>query len=325
MRIRPYRPDDEAQLVALWRAAGLLVNPLNDPQQDIRFCRESGHGEILVGEGDGGIVASVMVGHDGHRGWVYYLATVPERQRHGLGRRMMAAAEAWLEQRQVPKVELIVRDSNVRVIGFYQRLGYVVEPRALLSKRLDGIAVPAGGQRNDEPVVITYLEMREKPKLPRIEPAAHPLALLRCHRPTLAFYRHLYDGVGRRWFWTDRMTLSDAELAAIVQDAEVEISVLYVDGVPAGYFELDRRGRPDIDLAYFGIMPDFIGQRLGPYLLCQAVEEAWHHEPARLTVNTCTLDHPKALPMYQRFGFRPYARREVPAPWQRGDESSYDP
>jgi len=325
MRIRPYAEADEAQLVALWQASGLLVNPLNDPHQDIRFCRESGHGEILVGEEDDRIIAAVMVGHDGHRGWIYYLATAPDRRGAGLARQIMAAAEAWLRQRGVPKVELIVRDSNVQVIGFHQRLGYVMEPRVLLAKRLDGIAVPSGGAMSDQPVVITYLELRGRPKLPRIELTGRRLALLRSHQPTVSFYRYLYDAVGRKWFWTDRMKLSDAELQAIVHDPAVEIFVLYVDGVPAGYFELDRRRPPEVDIAYFGVMPEFIGQRLGPYLLGQAVDAAWRNEPERVTVNTCTLDHPNALPLYQRFGFRPYARREVPAPWQRGDEAAYDP
>ena len=325
MKIRPYRDEDEESVVRIWAAAGLLVNPLNDPHEDIRFCRESGHGEILVGEIDDKIVATVMVGHDGHRGWVYYLATDPDSLDRGFGRQTMAAAETWLSERGVPKVELIVRDSNTRVIGFYQRLGYVVEPRAILAKRLDGIPVPTGGARSNDEVVITYLEMREKPTLAHVVPGAQQMALLRCHEPTAAFYRYLYDAVGRIWFWTDRKQLDDTALEAIIQDASVDVFVLYIGGVPAGYFELDRRQMPEIDLAYFGIVPEFIGQRLGPYLLTQAIEEAWRHEPDRLTVNTCTLDHPKALPMYQRFGFHPYDRSRVSAPWQRGNDAAYDP
>jgi predicted N-acetyltransferase YhbS len=73
---------------------------------------------------------------------------------------------------------------------------------------------------------------------------------------------------------------------------------------------------PTAELAYFGIMPEFIGMGLGPYLLGQALDMLWHKEPARVLVNTCTLDHPKALPLYQRFGFRPYDQQKVPAPWQ---------
>ncbi|MDP6707771.1 MAG: GNAT family acetyltransferase [Alphaproteobacteria bacterium] len=324
MKIRPFADGDEAPVVALWEAAGLLVNPLNDARRDIAFCRDSGHGEVMVGEAEGRIVATVMVGHDGHRGWVYYLATEPASRERGMGRQMMQAAEDWLTKRGVQKVELIVRDTNTAVIGFYQRLGYAAEPRAILAKRLDGIAVAAGGQMSDQEVVITYLEMTERPSLPHIESTARKLALLRSESPTVSFYHYLYDAVGREWFWTDRKKLDDETLKGIIQDPLVDVFVLYVDGAPAGYFELDRRAMPTIDLAYFGIMPEFIGLRLGPYLLGQAIEAAWRHDPARLTVNTCTLDHPKALPLYQRFGFRPYDQQHLPAPWQRGDDVAYD-
>ena len=323
MKIRSYEAADEAALIALWRASDLLVNPLNDPRRDIRFCLESGHGEILVGECEGRLVASVMVGHDGHRGWIYYVATMPDLRGAGLGRRIMFAAEDRLAAKGVAKVELLVRDGNTRVIGFYQRIGYVVEPRAVLTKRLDGVGVAMGGASSDDDVTITFLEMRARPALPRIEPAG-PVALLRAKTPTTAFYHYLYDAVGRAWYWTDRKQLNDEDLAAIIQDARVEIYVLHADGVPAGYFELDRRRAPTVDLAYFGIMADFIGRRLGPYLLARAIETAWTGGTERFTVNTCTLDHPRALPMYQRFGFVPYERRRVPPPWRRGDTSAYE-
>ncbi len=323
MRIRPYKPADEAGLIALWRASDLLVNPLNDPLRDIRFCLESGHGEILVGEADGRVVASAMLGHDGHRGWIYYVATEPGLRDGGIGRAIMEAAEDRLSAQGVPKVELLVRDGNYKVIGFYQRIGYVMEPRALLSKRLDGVSVPMGGAKSDDDVVITFLEMTERPALPRVEPTA-PVALLHAKSPTTAFYHYLYDAVGRPWYWIDRKKLSDADLAAIIQDERVEIHVLHVEGVPAGFFELDRRRMPSVDLAYFGIMPDFIGRRFGPYLLGCAIDMAWNGGASRLTVNTCTLDHPAALPMYQRSGFQPYDRLRVPPPWRRGDTSAYE-
>ena len=319
MKIRTAEAGDEAAVIALWDAADLLVNPLNDPVQDFQFCRDSGHGEILVGERDDRLIAAAMVGHDGHRGWMWYVATHPAERDQGLGRRMVHACEKWLHKAGVQKIELLVRDTNTRVIGFYQRLGYIVEPREVMSKRLDGKPVKAGGQSNDAPVVITYLEMTRRPPLPMVAPTPKKLALLQATNPTVAFYRFLYHAVGRDWIWTDRKKLSDDALAEIIKDERVDVFVLYVDGVPAGFFELDRRGMPDIDLAYFGIMPDFIGQRLGPYLLTKAVDIAWSREPERLTVNTCTLDHPKALPMYQRFGFQPIARKEVPSPWRRFD------
>ena len=91
-----------------------------------------------------------------------------------------------------------------------------------------------------------------------------------------------------------------------IEDEAVEIYVLYADGAPAGFAELDRRSRGEIELAYFGMMPFFIGRGLGRYLLAWAIERAWSYEPERLAVNTCTLDHPKALPLYQQLGFKPY-------------------
>ena len=319
MHIRPLEGGEEERVVAIWRAAGLLVNPLNDPFADIAFARGSGHGDVLVGLEGERIVCAVMVGHDGHRGWMYYVGVDPAAQGRGFGRHIVRGAERWLAARSVPKVEALVRDTNVRVIGFYQRLGYQHEPREVLSRRLDGVPVTMGSRTSDDPVIITFLEMREKPVLPRVEPAVGgPLALLRARRPSVHFYRYLYDAVGRPWYWTDRKRLDDATLAGIIQNPDVDVYVLYVVGGPAGLAELDRRTPDVVDLAYFGIMPEYIGQRLGPYLLARAIELAWSAAPHRVTVNTCTLDHPKALPMYQRFGFRPYARREVPPPWQRG-------
>jgi ribosomal protein S18 acetylase RimI-like enzyme len=120
---RRFREGDAAAVVALWDACG-LVRPWNPPMQDIADLCAHPTADILVTEGAGGIVASVAVGYDGHRGWVYYLATDPANRGAGLGRAAMAAAEAWLQERGVAKVQLMVRESNVGVIGFYAGLGY---------------------------------------------------------------------------------------------------------------------------------------------------------------------------------------------------------
>ncbi len=157
---------------------------------------------------------------------------------------------------------------------------------------------------------VTYLEMTGPPRHAQLPTPLRKLALLRAGQPTVSFYRYLYDAVGRPWTWVDRKHLSDDELVAIIQDSRVEIYVLYVAGVPAGYAELDRRTEGEIELAYLGLVPEFIGQRLGPYLLDWTIWRAWEYEPRRLWVHTCTLDHPKALALYQRFGFVPY-RQEI--------------
>lgn len=121
--IRDMRDEDKDAVIALWHAAG-VARPWNDPVRDIAFARRGPHSTVLVAEREGRIVASAMVGEDGHRGWVHYVAADPARQGTGLGRAMMAAAEAWLAARGVWKVQLLVREDNARVREFYERLGY---------------------------------------------------------------------------------------------------------------------------------------------------------------------------------------------------------
>src|SRR5690606_6200363 len=132
----------------------------------------------------------------------------------------------------------------------------------------------------------------------------------RAVKPTLKFYRFLYDAVGEEWTWWERRIIPDETLQAYIQDDRVEVYVLYVEGQPAGFFELDGREPGLIDLGMFGLMPEFVGQRLGTWFLGAAIETAWERKPRKVTVNTCTLDHPRALPLYQKLGFRP-VRRET--------------
>jgi ribosomal protein S18 acetylase RimI-like enzyme len=121
--IRSMEDGDLDQVVALWGAAG-VSRPWNDPVADVTFARRGPHSDILVAVSDGRIVATTMVGEDGHRGWVYYVATLPERRRSGIGRAMMDAAEAWLRARGVWKLNLLVRGDNAQARGFYEQLGY---------------------------------------------------------------------------------------------------------------------------------------------------------------------------------------------------------
>ena len=127
----------ESEVVAkLWRAAG-LTRPHNDPTRDIQFARSQPASEILVGRLDGAVVASVMVGHDGHRGVVYYLSVHPDFQGRGFGRKILAAAESWLVARGVWKLNLMIREDNVEVREFYGRAGYEIEPRTVMARWLD--------------------------------------------------------------------------------------------------------------------------------------------------------------------------------------------
>jgi GNAT superfamily N-acetyltransferase len=176
---------------------------------------------------------------------------------------------------------------------------------------VSGGASPAAASdaRRSIETLVTYLEMTAPPTRPARPAPRGDLEIRRAQRPTISFYRYLYAAVGEPWTWTVRRCLSDAELAAILNDQKVEVNVLWVAGVPAGYAELDRRAPQDIELTYFGLLPEFIGQGLGAYLLDWAIRHAWRMRPRRLWLHTCDLDHPGALGVYQRSGFRIYARR----------------
>ena len=158
---------------------------------------------------------------------------------------------------------------------------------------------------------ITYLEMTAKPLRPMRPAPAAKLALMRAERCTPSFYRYLYNNVGERWLWFERRLWTDARLGDHLARADVDVFAFYVGGVPAGYFELERASSGDTQLCYFGLMPDFIGRGLGLHLLQAAVDNGWLRGTARLWVHTSTYDHPRALGLYQRVGFRVYQRREI--------------
>ena len=133
--VRPYRESDQGAVVELWRECGLVV-PWNDPASDIRRKLQVQRDMFLVGMLGSRLVASVMAGYEGHRGWVNYLAVKPEYQKRGLGRRMMEEAEARLIAAGCPKINLQVRKSNAGTIAFYERIGYLVDDALSMGKRL---------------------------------------------------------------------------------------------------------------------------------------------------------------------------------------------
>jgi len=136
LTIRPIADGEEAVVIALWQACG-LTRPWNDPAQDIAFARGKAGSDVLVGLLEGSIVASVMVGHDGHRGAMYYVSVDPARRGHGFGRQMIAAAEDWMRQRGVWKANLLVRTGNEAVLAFYEELGYARGSSVPIEKWLD--------------------------------------------------------------------------------------------------------------------------------------------------------------------------------------------
>lgn len=154
-------------------------------------------------------------------------------------------------------------------------------------------------------VITTFLEMLSRPSLD-VTPPNRSGMLLRLEDPTIGFYRYLYDAVGSQWGWTERRDLGDDGLRAIITHELVEIFVLYMGGVPAGLFELDRRIDGEIELRHFGLAPEFIGRGLGKHLLASAIDAAWDHEPERLWVRSRSLEHPRGLLTYQWAGFVPY-------------------
>jgi GNAT superfamily N-acetyltransferase len=154
-------------------------------------------------------------------------------------------------------------------------------------------------------VITTLLQMTERPHL-AVTPPHRSGMLLRLDEPTAGFYRYLYETVGSRWGWTERDTLSDEQLLEILRDPRVIVFVLFMGGVPAGFFELDGRVEGEVELAHFGLAPEFIGRGLGKYLLAAAVDAAWDEEPERVWVSVTDLEHPRGLLTYQWAGFEPY-------------------
>lgn len=159
-------------------------------------------------------------------------------------------------------------------------------------------------------VTVYYLEMLSH--VCNAVPAPRDgLSVVHARRPTVAYYRFLYDAVGADYDWHSRKKLSDAELAAILADPRDEIHVLFVEGVPAGFAELDRRVAGQIELVQFGLMREFIGQGLGKYFLQRTIDLAWSYAPQRFWLHTCTLDHPAALPNYLKAGFKLYKEEVI--------------
>lgn len=133
--ISPLRPDETEAAVALWEEAGLL-RPWNDPRADLALAMGKTSSTVLAGRLGGKIVASAMVGHDGHRGWVYYVAVAAAHRRAGYGAIMMRAAEDWVRAQGVPKLQLMVRGDNAPTQAFYDAIGYARSDVVVMAKVL---------------------------------------------------------------------------------------------------------------------------------------------------------------------------------------------
>ncbi len=180
-------------------------------------------------------------------------------------------------------------------------------------------------------VTTWYLEMTDESSLLAARAPAWEHRIERARRPSAAFARYLYASVGGDWHWTDRLMWSKARWDAYLQRDSVELHTLQLNGAPAGFAELERQADGNVQLVYFGLVPEAVGRGFGGWLLTQAVRQAWdHNEARRVWVHTCTLDAPAALNNYQARGFSLYRTEtrsmpRVPTPglwpgWNRDGE-----
>ena len=161
-------------------------------------------------------------------------------------------------------------------------------------------------------VTVTFLRMDQPPTEPA-RPLPAGANVQRISACSVEQYRSLYNAVGAPHLWWLRRTMPDRQLAGLLRDPRVSIHLLTFKGEPAGFYELDGSPWPVVNLSYFGLMPHAIGRGLGFAFLRHAVDTAWSQEPEAMTVNTCTADHPRAMPTYLRAGFRRV--REVREEW----------
>jgi len=161
------------------------------------------------------------------------------------------------------------------------------------------------GAREIEPieVTVTFLEMTRPPLRYPPLPLGAQIAVLRVKEIPLHFYRYLMDRVGRKWHWVNSLRLGDEALSAAIHAEGRDIRVFYLDGAPAGFFDLNADRKGVVELVFFGMMEHAIGRGFGRWFLGAAIEAAWAYHPERVIVQTCTLDHPSALALYQKMGF----------------------
>lgn len=159
-------------------------------------------------------------------------------------------------------------------------------------------------------VTRTYLQLtrRDELKPSRVTHARHQTVQAVSCPPS--FYRYLYAEVGRFYHWTDRLPWTDEAIQAHLARPEITLWVMYCEGSPAGYFELERHSDGSTEIAYFGLIQEFLGRGLGKHLLTAAAEQAWSEGPARVWLHTCTLDDAAALPNYLKRGFKPFKQEK---------------
>lgn len=155
-------------------------------------------------------------------------------------------------------------------------------------------------------VTRTYLEMRSPEELKRALSDDPRIRIEEQRDCSVVFFRYLYAEVGRSYHWIDRLPWTDEQIGAYLQEPEISLWLMTYDDDPAGYFELRKCEDGSTEIAYFGLLPGFLGRGLGKHLLTCATEEAWTDGASRVWLHTCTLDDPAAMPNYLKRGFRPF-------------------
>jgi len=163
------------------------------------------------------------------------------------------------------------------------------------------------------PVNRTYLQMESPSELQAAAPTTEPVRIELAAACPASFYRFLYSEVGRNYHWVDRLGWTDEEMRAHLGRPAVTLWVMYLNGSPAGYFELERHDDGSTEVAYFGLLQEFIGRGLGGHLLTVAVQRAWATGASRVWLHTCTLDDPAAMPNYLKRGFKPFKQETYSA------------
>jgi GNAT superfamily N-acetyltransferase len=161
------------------------------------------------------------------------------------------------------------------------------------------------------PVTRTYLELTDPTKFHPAWTDVQGVRVDLVEGCPPSFFRYLYEEVGRAYGWRDRLAWSDADIRQHLADPSVALWVMSVTNAPAGYFELRTEAGASIELAYFGLLPEYVGRGLGSHLLSVAVERAFESGARRVWLHTCTLDHPGALPNYRKRGFVPFKTETI--------------
>jgi GNAT superfamily N-acetyltransferase len=153
-------------------------------------------------------------------------------------------------------------------------------------------------------VTISHLEMTAPEQLRAKAAPRDDLAIVQIPFPMPELNRFFYTEIGRHWYWFERLVWTAADWQCYVDRPGLQTWIVTEGGVPAGYVELEKQAGDDVEIVYFGMLPQFIEHRIGGWALSQAVEKAWAMGARRVWVHTCDLDHPKALPNYLARGFR---------------------